>query len=342
MTVKITYADFVDLLMEKSGASRTTADRFMHTLIEILHAGLERDGHAAVRGLGRFELRWQNERIGRNPQTGDSMNIPAHYKIHFKPDIALRRFFNRKYAKLKPKYLPRDETKQTADIHPVDEERAEPVQKMKRNEQDFEPEMADIQPRAKEKTGSSGWLSRAWIAVPIIVVIIILLLIFRKEPARPVAEKKPVNEIPAAQEVVPEKREITPAIPGAVHRVKPGDQFWKLSGDYYDSPYVWPYIYGANDVKVKNPDFLSPAAELIIPPLAGRSGSLTKTDKVQIAEGFLKTYLAYQKAGRKDAYTYLWTASRLDGENLIRKYAGQIDKNDLERVNRIRGTCKIF
>jgi len=346
VTVKISYADFVDLLMEKSDTSKTKADLFMHTLTNILHTGLDRDGQVVVRGLGQFELRWQNERMGRNIQTGEPIEIPAHYKINFRPDATLRRFFNRKYANLKPKYLPHVKAQRAVDIHPVEEAKPEPILEIKKEVRETPPAPApkkaapSVVAEQTEKSKSRKW---AWIAIPVIIVVIILLLVFKKDSPAPVAETAavPVQETPPVEEVIPEEKPVDLAFPGGMHQVKPGDQLWGLSGEYYDSQYLWPYIYGENAANVKNPDFLNPASELTIPPLTGNIESLTQTDKVQIAEGYMKTYFAYKRVGRREAHTYLWTAYQLGGESIIQKYSTKIDKADLNRIRLIEGQCQI-
>jgi nucleoid DNA-binding protein len=344
VTVKISYADFLDLLTQKSGASRNRADQFMRTLINILRAGLDRDGHVTVRGLGRFELRWQNERMGRNPQTGETIEIAAHYKIHFRPDATLRRFFNRKYANLKLKYLSQGQTRQSVNIRPIEDAQVKPAHDLKSevHETHHPPDpkrpTESIGKKETEKPYSYKW---AWIVIPVLIVILIFLLIIRKEPVHPASEKKQAKEINPIEIVQSEEKPAAPAFAGATHRVKSGDQLWGLAGEYYHCQYLWPYIFGENDTLLKNPDVLHTAAELAIPPLMGKQNELTATDRERIAEGYIKTYLAYKKAGRQDAHTYLWTAGQLGGEEIIRKYISLIDAADLNRIRRIKGQCRI-
>ena len=38
-----------------------------------------------VRGFGSFNLRHRPARIARNPRTGESVDLPAKVKVHFKP-----------------------------------------------------------------------------------------------------------------------------------------------------------------------------------------------------------------------------------------------------------------
>ena len=38
-----------------------------------------------IRGFGSFDLHHRSPRIGRNPKTGESVDLPAKVKVHFKP-----------------------------------------------------------------------------------------------------------------------------------------------------------------------------------------------------------------------------------------------------------------
>jgi integration host factor subunit beta len=40
--------------------------------------------HIEIRGLGRFGLNYRPPRIGRNPKTGNTVNVPGKYVPHFK------------------------------------------------------------------------------------------------------------------------------------------------------------------------------------------------------------------------------------------------------------------
>jgi len=52
-------------------------------------------GSVELRNFGRFSLRIQNERLGRNPASGTPLNIPMKKKIHFKPSSVLLKRLNK-------------------------------------------------------------------------------------------------------------------------------------------------------------------------------------------------------------------------------------------------------
>ncbi len=47
-------------------------------------------GRAEIRGFGSFSLSYRNSRIGRNPKTGERVEITAKWTPHFKPGQELR------------------------------------------------------------------------------------------------------------------------------------------------------------------------------------------------------------------------------------------------------------
>lgn len=51
---------------------------------EAIKDDLQADGKAAIMGLGTFKVVTRTARKGRNPKTGESIDIPGHNAISFK------------------------------------------------------------------------------------------------------------------------------------------------------------------------------------------------------------------------------------------------------------------
>lgn len=51
---------------------------------------LEDGGRAEIRGFGSFSVHSRPPRLGRNPKTGESVQIPKKHVPHFKPGKELR------------------------------------------------------------------------------------------------------------------------------------------------------------------------------------------------------------------------------------------------------------
>ncbi len=105
---KITFSDLVERIACESGVSRQTIRDLLKEMVTVTNEGLKRDGRVSITGLGTFGLKWRNIRKGINPQTGESIEIPAHNRIYFKPEAALRRIINQKHEHMKPQIIGED------------------------------------------------------------------------------------------------------------------------------------------------------------------------------------------------------------------------------------------
>jgi integration host factor subunit beta len=65
-------------------------DLSVDCMIERMCQALIANGRMEVRGFGSFSLHYHPARAGRNPRTGESLNIPANYSLRFKPGKELR------------------------------------------------------------------------------------------------------------------------------------------------------------------------------------------------------------------------------------------------------------
>jgi integration host factor subunit beta len=59
-------------------------------LLDQLSAALSSGKRIEVRGFGSFSLHYRPPRIGRNPKTGDTVQVPDKHVPHFKPGKELR------------------------------------------------------------------------------------------------------------------------------------------------------------------------------------------------------------------------------------------------------------
>ena len=59
-------------------------------LIDQLSTALAAGQRIEVRGFGSFSLHYRPPRIGRDPKTGDSVQVPDKHVPHFKPGKELR------------------------------------------------------------------------------------------------------------------------------------------------------------------------------------------------------------------------------------------------------------
>ena len=60
------------------------------TIIESMVNSLRKGERIEIRGFGSFSLRYRKPRVGRNPKSGQSVNIDERYVPHFKPGKNLK------------------------------------------------------------------------------------------------------------------------------------------------------------------------------------------------------------------------------------------------------------
>jgi integration host factor subunit beta len=65
-------------------------DISVRTILDGLSRNLARGGRAEIRGFGSFVLNYKSPRKGRNPKTGEAVQVPGKYVPHFKSGKELR------------------------------------------------------------------------------------------------------------------------------------------------------------------------------------------------------------------------------------------------------------
>lgn len=98
----VTKADIVDRVYEKIGFSKKEAGELVEMVFNTLKGQLSQDQKVKISGFGNFVVRVKNERVGRNPQTGEQIKISARRVLTFKPSQVLKAMLNgEEYAHLK-------------------------------------------------------------------------------------------------------------------------------------------------------------------------------------------------------------------------------------------------
>ena len=82
--IKMTKADFISVIAEKSGCTKKDADAVMKAFSETLLDVVKNGGSLMLAGIGTFSVIDKPERTGRNPRTGETTVIPAHKSPKFK------------------------------------------------------------------------------------------------------------------------------------------------------------------------------------------------------------------------------------------------------------------
>ncbi|MFN9210645.1 MAG: integration host factor subunit beta [Betaproteobacteria bacterium] len=78
--------------------SARDAEETVKTLVDAMTDTLARGGRIEIRGFGSFALNYRPPRLGRNPKSGESVEVPAKFVPHFKAGKELRALVDRKAA----------------------------------------------------------------------------------------------------------------------------------------------------------------------------------------------------------------------------------------------------
>lgn len=90
----MTKADLVDEVVRVSGLSKKQAEIIVHSVFQSIVDALQHDDKIELRGFGSFRVRKRRSRQGRNPKTGDRVEVPAKRIPYFKPGKELKDLIN--------------------------------------------------------------------------------------------------------------------------------------------------------------------------------------------------------------------------------------------------------
>ncbi|NLM68782.1 MAG: HU family DNA-binding protein [Firmicutes bacterium] len=86
----MTKTELVDQVAARTNLSKKDAAAAVDAVFSTISESLARGEKVQLIGFGSFEVRERAERIGRNPQTGADMTIPAKKVPAFKPGKQLK------------------------------------------------------------------------------------------------------------------------------------------------------------------------------------------------------------------------------------------------------------
>jgi len=87
-------ADLIDAVAEDSDLTKTSAARALDSAIENITNALKGGNSVTLVGFGTFTVRQREARMGRNPRTGEAIQIKASRVPGFKAGKALKDVLN--------------------------------------------------------------------------------------------------------------------------------------------------------------------------------------------------------------------------------------------------------
>jgi integration host factor subunit beta len=92
---RMTKSELIELLSRKQNhLAYKDVELVVKSLLEQMSQGLSTGERIEIRGFGSFSLHFRPPRVGRNPKTGESVELPGKYVPHFKPGKELRERVN--------------------------------------------------------------------------------------------------------------------------------------------------------------------------------------------------------------------------------------------------------
>ncbi len=90
----MTKADLIDSISSKIELPKGIAERVVNTIFDDIVAALKSGDKVNVSGFGTFQVSERKARTGRNPKTGQAIEIPASRAAKFKPGKTLKDALN--------------------------------------------------------------------------------------------------------------------------------------------------------------------------------------------------------------------------------------------------------
>ncbi len=90
----LTKADLIEEVLRVTELPRKESESIVETIFDSIIESLQKGDKIEIRGFGSFRTRQRRGRTGRNPKTGEKVDVPAKRIPFFKPSKELKDFVN--------------------------------------------------------------------------------------------------------------------------------------------------------------------------------------------------------------------------------------------------------
>src|SRR6202041_1751699 len=91
---RMTKADLIDEVSQLAELTRKDSEVIVETIFDSIVRSLRVGDKIEIRGFGSFRTRQRKPRVGRNPKTGERVEVPAKKIPFFKPSKELKDLIN--------------------------------------------------------------------------------------------------------------------------------------------------------------------------------------------------------------------------------------------------------
>ena len=90
----MTRTELIDALAQRTNIEKKDAKAFLEGLTGVIEDEIRNGGEVPMKGLGKFKVQHRKARVGRNPLTGEAIQIPAKTVVKFSVAKALKDLIN--------------------------------------------------------------------------------------------------------------------------------------------------------------------------------------------------------------------------------------------------------
>ena len=98
----LTKRAIVEEVARVANLTKKDAESVVDTVFGDIVGALRQGDKVEIRGFGSFRIRHREPRRGRNPKTGEQVDVPSKRVAYFKPGKELKALINRQPAQLVP------------------------------------------------------------------------------------------------------------------------------------------------------------------------------------------------------------------------------------------------
>jgi len=94
----LTKADLIEEVLKVTELPRKESEIIVETIFDSIIEAIQKGEKIEIRGFGSFRTRQRRGRVGRNPKTGEKVEVPAKRIPFFKPSKELKDFVSSEEA----------------------------------------------------------------------------------------------------------------------------------------------------------------------------------------------------------------------------------------------------
>ena len=88
-------SEMIEALATQTGLTKADVEKVFNGTFDLFKSELEKGNNVSVAGFGSFKISERSAREGRNPQTGETIQIAASKSVSFKAGSALKEVVNK-------------------------------------------------------------------------------------------------------------------------------------------------------------------------------------------------------------------------------------------------------